>query len=438
MKIKPVVAIVGRPNVGKSALFNKLSGRRIAIVEDTPGVTRDRIYADCEWLSHNFTIIDTGGIEPYNKDAIVSAMRRQAELAIESADVIIFLTDIRDGVTSADADVAAILQKSSKPVVLVCNKADSTGAPPAELYEFYNLGLGDPFAVSSIHGLGLGDMLDKVVSYFGRATDDGYDEEVIRVSVIGKPNVGKSSFINRVLGEERHIVSETAGTTRDAVDSLVTRNGKNYVFVDTAGMRKRGKIEESIEHYSVIRALTAIDRSDVCLMMIDAEAGVTEQDTKIAGYAHEQGRAIIIAVNKWDLIDKDTKTMDNYRRDIYRDFSFLSYAPSIFISSKTGKRVEEVFPLIDYVAEKHATRVTTGMLNDCINEATAMVQPPSDKGRRLKIMYATQSGVKPPTFIIFVNDMELFHFSYRRYIENRIRETFSLDGTPIRIIAREK
>jgi len=438
MKIKPIVAIVGRPNVGKSALFNKLSGRRIAIVEDTPGVTRDRIYADCEWTAHNFTIIDTGGIEPYNKDIIVAAMRRQAELAIEAADVIIFMTNVRDGVTAADKDIAAILQKSSKPVVLVCNKADSTGEPPSEYYEFYNLGLGEPFAISSIHGLGLGDMLDAVVSHFGQAEDDGYSEEVVRVAVIGKPNVGKSSLINRILGEERHIVSAAAGTTRDAIDSPVTFGGKSYVFVDTAGMRKRGRIEDSIERYSVVRALTAIDRSDVCLVMIDAEAGVTEQDTKIAGYAHEQGRAIVIVVNKWDLIAKDTKTMDNYRQDLKRDLTFIDYAPSIFISAKTGKRVEDLFALIDYVAAKHATRITTGMLNDCINEAVAMVQPPSDRGKRLKILYATQSGVKPPTFIIFVNDIELFHFSYRRYIENRIRETFSLDGTPVRLFPREK
>lgn len=439
MKKKPIVAIVGRPNVGKSTLFNKLTGRRTAIVEDTPGVTRDRIYGDAEWLNYEFTVIDTGGIEPYSKDIIISQMRRQAELAIETADVIMFLTDINDGVTATDHEIAAMLQKSEKPVVLICNKVDNIGEPPLEFYELYNLGLGDPVAVSSVHGLGLGDALDEVCRYFDLPSDDeGEDDDITRIAVIGKPNAGKSSLVNRILGEERHIVSNIPGTTRDSVDSAIVYNDKNYTFVDTAGIRKKSKVEENIEYYSVVRALMSIERSDVCIIMIDAAEGVTEQDTKIAGYAHEKGRALIIAVNKWDLIEKDGKTMNSFRKDVMDGLSFITYAPIVFISAKTGQRVEKLFELIDYVSGQHAMRIQTGMLNDVINDATAQVQPPSDKGKRLKLYYATQVGVKPPTFVIFVNNKELFHFSYLRYIENRIRSVFGMEGTPIKFYIRER
>ena len=438
MKKKPIVAIVGRPNVGKSTLFNKIAGSRIAIVEDTPGVTRDRIYADAEWLDHAFTLVDTGGFEPFSKDIILSQMRQQAQLAIDAADVILFVTDIRDGVTAADHEVAAMLQKSLKPVILVCNKVDQGGEPPLAFYEFFNLGLGEPFALSSTHGLGLGDLLDEVISHFGMAEDDGYDEEVTRVAVIGKPNVGKSSLVNRILGEERHIVSDIPGTTRDAVDSRYTYEDHEYVFVDTAGMRKRGKINENIEHYSVVRSLAAIDRCDVCLMMLDATEGVTEQDTKIAGYAHEKGRAIIVVVNKWDLVEKDGSTMNQYRKDVMDGLSFMTYAPILFLSAKTGQRVTKLFELIQFVSSQHAMRIATGMLNDVINDATAQVQPPSDKGKRLKILYVTQVGTKPPCFVFFVNDPELFHFSYQRYMENQIRSVFGLEGTPIRLLIRQK
>lgn len=439
MKTKPIVAIVGRPNVGKSTLFNKLTGKRTAIVEDTPGVTRDRIYGDAEWLNYAFTLIDTGGIEPYSKDIIISQMRRQAELAIETADVIMFLTDINDGVTATDHEIAAMLQKSSKPVVLICNKVDNIGEPPLEFYELYNLGLGDPIAVSSVHGLGLGDALDEVCKHFPSPDDsEEIEDDVTRVAVIGKPNAGKSSLVNRILGEERHIVSNIPGTTRDSVDSHVMYKDKNYTFVDTAGIRKKSKVEENIEYYSVVRALMSIERSDVCIIMIDASEGVTEQDTKIAGYAHEKGRALIIAVNKWDLIEKDGKTMDSFRKDVMDGLSFITYAPIIFISAKTGQRVEKLFDLIDYVSQQHAMRIQTGMLNDVINDATAQVQPPSDKGKRLKLYYATQVGVKPPTFVIFVNNKELFHFSYLRYIENQIRSVFGMEGTPIKFYIRER
>lgn len=439
MKTKPIVAIVGRPNVGKSTLFNKLTGRRTAIVEDTPGVTRDRIYGEAEWLNYSFTVIDTGGIEPYSKDIILSQMRRQAELAIETADVIMFLTDINDGVTATDHEIAAMLQKSSKPIVLLCNKVDNIGEPPLQFYELYNLGLGDPIAISSVHGLGLGDALDEVCKYFEKPSDeDEADDEETKIAVIGKPNAGKSSLVNCILGEERHIVSNIPGTTRDSVDSKVIYNEKQYVFVDTAGIRKKSKVEENIEYYSVVRALMAIERSDVCIIMIDATEGVTEQDTKIAGYAHEKGRALIIAVNKWDLIEKDGKTMDAFRKDVMDGLSFITYAPIIFISAKTGQRVEKLFRLIDYVSEQHAMRIQTGMLNDVINDATAQVQPPSDKGKRLKLYYATQVGVKPPTFVIFVNNKELFHFSYLRYIENQIRSVFGMEGTPIKFYIRER
>ncbi len=438
MQRKPIVAVVGRPNVGKSTLFNRLAGRRIAIVEDTPGVTRDRIYADVEWLNHSFILIDTGGIEPYSKDIILAQMRRQAELAIESADVIVFLTNVKEGVTATDREIAAMLQKSSKPVVLACNKVDQIGEPPLAFYEFYNLGLDEVYPVSSVHGLGLGELLDAVTAHFDPAALQDYDEEVIRVAVIGKPNVGKSSLINRILGEDRHIVSHIPGTTRDAVDSPYTRDGKQYVFVDTAGMRKRKKVEEAVEHYSVIRSLTAIERSDVCLLLLDATEGVTEQDTKIAGYAHEKGRAIVIVVNKWDLVEKDGKTMNLFRTQVMEGLSFMTYAPIVFISAKTGQRVLKLFELIDYVSQQHAMRIATGMLNDVIGDAVAQVQPPSDKGKRLKILYVTQVGVKPPSFVFFVNNKDLFHFSYQRYLENQIRSVFGLEGTPIRIMIREK
>ena len=438
MERKPIVAVVGRPNVGKSTLFNRLAGRRIAIVEDTPGVTRDRIYADVEWLNHSFVLIDTGGIEPYSKDLLVSQMRRQAELAIESADVIVFLTNVKEGVTAADREIAAMLQKSSKPVVLACNKVDQIGEPPMEFYEFYNLGLDEVYPLSSTHGLGLGELLDAVTAHFDPAQLEDYEEEVTRVAVIGKPNAGKSSLINRILGEDRHIVSHIPGTTRDAVDSPYVYEGKQYVFVDTAGMRKRKKVEEAVEHYSVIRSLTAIERSDVCLLLLDATEGVTEQDTKIAGYAHEKGRAVVIVVNKWDLVEKDGKTMNQYRARVMEGLSFMTYAPIVFISAKTGQRVNKLFELIDYVSQQHAMRIATGMLNDVIGDATAQVQPPSDKGKRLKILYATQVGVKPPSFVFFVNNKELFHFSYQRYLENQIRSVFGLEGTPVRMMIREK
>ncbi|WP_094546529.1 ribosome biogenesis GTPase Der [Petroclostridium xylanilyticum] len=435
---KPIVAIVGRPNVGKSTLFNKIVGQRISIVEDTPGVTRDRIYAEAEWLGRHFTLIDTGGIEPESKDEILAQMRKQAEIAIETSHVIIFLVDVKDGMTASDKDVASILQKSGKPIVLACNKVDNIGQPPLELYEFYNLGLGDPIAISSVHGLGIGDLLDEVSKHFPDADQDGYADDVIKVAVIGKPNAGKSSLVNKVLGEERVIVSDVPGTTRDAIDTYFEKDGQNYVFIDTAGMRKKGKIFENIERYSVIRSLAAVERSDVCLIMIDASEGVTEQDTKIAGFAHEQGKASIIVINKWDLIEKDDKTMNLFRQDVMDKLSFMTYAPIAFISAKTGQRVEKLFELIKYVSNQHAMRISTGMLNDIINEAVAKTQPPSDKGKRLKILYVTQASVKPPTFVIFVNDKELMHFSYERYIENQIRGAFGLEGTPVRFIIRER
>lgn len=435
---KPIVAIVGRPNVGKSTLFNKIAGQRISIVEDTPGVTRDRIYAEAEWLNRSFMMIDTGGIEPESKDEILSQMRRQAEIAIETAHVIVFIVDVKDGLTASDRDVANMLMKSGKPIVLACNKVDTPGDPPMELYEFYNLGIGEPIAISASHGLGVGDLLDEVAKHFPNVEDEEYDEDVMKVAVIGKPNVGKSSLINRVLGEERVIVSDVPGTTRDAIDTYFEKDGNKYVFIDTAGMRKKGKIQENIERYSVIRSLTAVDRSDVCLMLIDATQGITEQDTKIAGYAHEQGKATVIVVNKWDAIEKNDKTMNFFRNDIMERLSFMTYAPIIFISVKTGRRVDKIFELIQYVSNQHAMRVSTGMLNDIINEAVAKVQPPSDKGKRLKLFYTTQVSVKPPTFVIFVNDKELMHFSYQRYIENQIRNAFGLEGTPLRFIIRER
>lgn len=436
--MKPMVAIVGRPNVGKSTLFNKIAGKRISIVEDTPGITRDRIYADAEWSGREFTLIDTGGIEPKATDVILSQMRNQANLAIDMADVIIFMVNLKDGVTAADNEVAAMLRKCGKPVIPVCNKVDAPGEPPLEMYEFYNLGIGELFPISSIHGLGVGDLLDEVISHFPE--DDGISEEdnSIKVAIIGKPNAGKSSLINKILGEDRAIVSNIAGTTRDAIDSTFERNGKKYIFIDTAGMRKRGKISDDIERYSVVRALNAVDRADVCIILVDAEENITEQDTKIAGYAHDNGKASIIAVNKWDLIEKETNTMNNFKNHIKDGFNFMMYAPSVFISAKTGQRVDSLFDMIDSVLAENEKRISTGLLNDVINEAIAMVQPPSDKGKRLKIYYATQASTKPPTFVIFVNNAELAHYSYIRYLENQLRAKFGFEGTPIKFIIREK
>ncbi len=436
--MKPLVAIVGRPNVGKSTLFNKITGQRISIVEDTPGVTRDRIYADASWLDKNFTLVDTGGIEPSSKDEILQQMRRQAQLAIEMADVVILMTNVRDGVTANDQDVAAMLLKAQKKIVLAVNKVDNIGEPPMEFYEFYNLGLGDPIAISSTHGLGVGDLLDEVTHKFPDDAETGEDEDEIKVAVIGKPNAGKSSLINKILGEDRVIVSDIAGTTRDAIDSHYEKDGQKYLFIDTAGMRKRGKIDENVERYSVVRSLAAVDRSDVCIIMIDASEGVTEQDTKVAGYAHEQGRACIFAVNKWDLIEKDNKTVKQFTDRVRDMFAFMSYAKIVFISAKTGQRVNKLLEEIKLVNEQHKRRITTGMLNDVINEATHKQQPPSDKGRRLKIYYGTQVSVAPPTFVIFANSKELFHYSYLRFIENQIRENFGFEGTPIKLIVREK
>ncbi|MBE7045575.1 MAG: ribosome biogenesis GTPase Der [Ruminococcaceae bacterium] len=436
--MKPLVAIVGRPNVGKSTLFNKISGQRISIVEDTPGVTRDRIYADAVWLDKAFTLVDTGGIEPASKDEILVQMRRQAELAIDMADVVILLVNVKDGVTANDQDVTAMLLKAKKKIVLAVNKVDNIGDPPFEFYEFYNLGLGDPIAISSTHGLGVGDLLDAVCERFPEDADTTEDEDEVKVAVIGRPNAGKSSLINRILGEERVIVSNIAGTTRDAIDSHFEHNGDKYLLIDTAGMRKRGKIEEVVERYSVVRSLAAVDRSDVCVIMIDAQEGMTEQDTKIAGYAHEQGKACIICVNKWDAIEKDDKTMNVFRERVKETFAFMSYAPILFISAKTGQRVENLLGEIKLVNQQHKRRITTGMLNDILNEAMAKQQPPSDKGKRLKIYYGTQASSAPPTFVLFVNSKDLFHYSYLRFIENQFREAFGFEGTPIHFIIREK
>ena len=434
----PILAIVGRPNVGKSTLFNKLTGKRLSIVEDTPGVTRDRIYSKCEWRNREFMIVDTGGIEPASEDIILAQMRRQAQVAIEKADVIVFLTDIRCGVTADDYEVASMLQKSGKPIILAVNKCDSIGDPPPEFYEFYNLGVGDPIAVSAQHGHGSGDLLDEVFKYFPEGETDEYDEEYIRVAVIGKPNVGKSSLINRIAGEERVIVSDIAGTTRDATDTVIENENGKYVFIDTAGIRRKSKVTEKIEHYSVLRAYMAVDRSDVCVIVIDALVGFTDQDSKVAGYAHEQGKACIVAVNKWDAVEKDSNTMEDFTNDLKEKFSFMSYVPFIFISAKTGQRIDKLFPLINSVNSQNSMRITTGMLNDVLSYATTRVQPPSDKGRRLKIYYMTQASTKPPTFVVFVNRADLFHFSYQRYIENQIRQTFGLTGTPVRFVIRER
>lgn len=434
----PVVAVVGRPNVGKSTLFNKLIGKRLSIVEDTPGVTRDRIYSKCEWRNREFMVVDTGGIEPKTDDVILSQMKRQAELAIERADVIVLVTDVRCGVTASDYDVATMLQKSGKPVILAVNKCDTIGEVPPEVYEFYNLGLGDPFPISSAHGHGTGDLLDEVFKFFPDDKDSDYDDDCIKVAVIGKPNAGKSSLINRIAGEERVIVSSIAGTTRDATDTMIENEQGKFVFIDTAGIRRKSKVTENIERYSVLRAYMAVDRADVCIIVIDAEEGFTEQDSKVAGYAHEQGKASIVAVNKWDLIEKNDKTMDEFRTKLANDFSFMSYVPFVFISAKTGQRVDKLFEMIVHVNDQNSMRISTGMLNDVLAYATTRVQPPSDKGKRLKIYYMTQPSTKPPTFVTFVNKAELFHFSYQRYIENQIRSTFGLDGTPVRFIVRER
>ena len=435
---KPVVAIIGRPNVGKSTFFNYIVGSRISIVEDTPGVTRDRTYGESNWRGRNFTLIDTGGIEPEKNDVILTQMRLQANIAIDIADVIIFVTDVRQGVTAADAEIALMLKKSKKPIILVCNKADSFQKFQSDIYEFYNLGIGDPMPVSASNAQGIGDVLDKVYDNLPKEADNDEDSERIKVAVIGKPNVGKSSLINKILGENRNIVSNIAGTTRDAIDSYFENEHGKYTFIDTAGIRRKSKVTERIEKYSVLRSLFAIERADVCLMLIDANEGVTEQDAKIAGEAHEAGKGIIIVVNKWDEYEKDTGTLEKYRKAIYEKLSYLSYAPVMFISAKTGQRVDKLFGMINDVAEQNAKRVTTSQLNQVINEAIAIVQPPSDKGKKLKIFYGTQASTKPPTFVIFVNSKDLFHFSYERYLVNQIRKEFGLEGTPIRIIVREK
>lgn len=435
---KPVVAIVGRPNVGKSTLFNKLIGQRLSIVDDTPGVTRDRIYGDCEWEGRKFSLVDTGGIEPSASDVILLQMRAQAQLAIDAADVIVLVTDIRSGLVATDADIAAMLLKSGRPVILCVNKCDSVGEPPADFYEFYNLGLGDPVQVSSVHGHGTGDLLDRVVEYLPAEPEGEEDGELIRVAIIGKPNVGKSSLVNRISGENRCIVSDIAGTTRDAIDTEVENAYGRFILIDTAGLRRRNKVDDSIEKYSVIRAQMAIERADVCVIMIDATVGFTDQDSKVAGLAHEAGKGCVIAVNKWDAVEKDGSTMTAYRKKLEEDFSFMSYAPFLFLSAKTGQRIDRLFELIKHVANSNAMRIATGMLNDVLAQATARVQPPTDKGKRLKIYYMTQASTKPPTFVCFVNSAELFHFSYQRYLENRIRETFGLEGTPVRFIIRER
>lgn len=436
---KPLIAIVGRPNVGKSTLFNKLSGRRTAIVDDTPGVTRDRIYSECEWRNKEVLLVDTGGIEPHNNDLILTQMRRQAQLAIDAADVIILVCDLRTGVTATDADVAALLQKSKKPVVLCINKCDAPGEPPPEFYEFYNLGLGDPIGVSASHGSGTGDLLDACFEHLFFSDEEEVEDDLVKVAVIGKPNVGKSSLVNKVAGEERVIVSNIPGTTRDATDTVIENSFGKFLFIDTAGIRRKAKVDEAIERYSVLRAYMAVDRADVAVIVIDATAGFTEQDSKIAGYAHEQGKGCIVAVNKWDAVEnKDTKTMDSYRASLEKDFSFMSYVPFVFISAMTGQRLDQLFEQINMVNQQNAMRISTGTLNDILAVATARVQPPSDKGKRLKIFYMTQASTRPPTFVCFVNSAKLFHFSYQRYLENQIRQSFGLTGTPVRMVVRER
>ena len=435
---KPIVAIVGRPNVGKSQLFNRLAGKRLSIVEDTPGVTRDRLYADSEWRGRNFSVIDTGGIEPRNDNEILKFMRYQAEAAIHHADVIIFITDLRTGVTASDEEVASMLQRSGKPIVLAVNKCDKPGAPDPNIFEFYNLGLGEPYGISALHGYGTGDMLDAVYEHFPEESENDEDDDRIRIALIGKPNVGKSSLLNRVLGEERVIVSNVAGTTRDSVDADIENEYGKFTFIDTAGIRKKSKIEEKIEKFSVMRSLMAVERADVCVIMIDAQEGVTEQDTKVAGEAHNAGKACIIVVNKWDTVEKDGSTMKEYTLRVREGLAYMPYAPVLFISTKTGQRVDKLYSLIAEVYEQNHKRIPTGQLNSILAEATSRVQPPTDKGRRLKIYYVTQAGVTPPTFIFFCNDAKLFHFSYQRYLENQIREVFSLTGTPVRIVVRQR
>lgn len=435
---KPVVAIVGRPNVGKSTLFNKLIGRRVSIVDDTPGVTRDRIYGECEWKNRTISIIDTGGIEPYSNDVILSQMRRQAQLAIDAADVIVLVTDIKSGLVATDKEVAEMLQRSGRPVIVCVNKCDKIGDTAAEFYEFYNLGLGDPIQVSSVHGHGTGDLLDEIYEHLPEEKEDDENDDIISVAVIGKPNAGKSSLINKIVGNDRCIVSNIAGTTRDSIDTAIENKYGSFIFTDTAGIRRKNKIDDAIEKYSIIRAKMAIERSDVCVIMIDATEGFTEQDSKVAGLAHEAGKGCIIAVNKWDAVEKDDKTMSDFRKKLQNDFSFMSYAPIIFISAKTGKRLDNLFETIKKVASSNSMRISTGTLNDLLSQAVIRVQPPSDKGRRLKIYYMTQASTKPPTFVCFVNSAQLFHFSYQRYIENRIRETFGLEGTPVHFVVRER
>jgi len=435
---KPIVAIIGKPNVGKSTFFNYIVGQRISIVEDTPGVTRDRVYSETAWRDRLFTVVDTAGIEPETDDIIINQMRKQAEIAIQIADVIIFLTDIKQGVTAADKDIALMLKKSKKKIVLVCNKADNFGDAPNEIYEFYNLGLGEPIAISAANAKGIGDVLDKVYNLLPNKASEEQESEIIKVAVIGKPNVGKSSLVNRILGEERLIVSDIAGTTRDAIDSNFENEFGKYTFIDTAGVRRKSKIKESIEKFSIMRTLFAIERSDVCLLMIDGTEGVTDQDAKIAGEAHEAGKGVIIVVNKWDDVEKDNNTTEKYKKQIYDKLSYLNYAPIIFISAKTGQRVNKLFELINQVAANNAMRMNTSVINQVLNEAIALVQPPTDKGKRLKIFYMTQASTKPPTFVVFVNDKQLFHFSYERYLINQLRKEFGLQGTPIRMIVREK
>ena len=435
---KPIVAIIGKPNVGKSTFFNYIVGQRISIVEDTPGVTRDRVYSETAWRDRNFTVVDTAGIEPENEDIIINQMRKQAEIAIQIADVIIFITDIKQGVTAADKDIALMLKKSKKKIILVCNKADNFGKEPADIYEFYNLGLGEPIPISSGQALNMGDMLDAVVSHFPEDSTNEEDDDKIRVAIIGKPNVGKSSLVNKIVGEERVIVSDIAGTTRDSVDTEVEIDGQTYVLIDTAGIRRKSKIKENIEKYSIIRTLSAIDRADVILIVIDAKEGITEQDTKIAGMAHEAGKGCIVVVNKWDAIEKSDKTMNEYQKKITTTLAYMQYAPCMFISALTGQRIPKLFDTIYAISQNQSQRISTGVLNDVLYEAMAMNQPPSDKGKPLKIFYMTQVSIKPPTFVIFVNDKQLMHFSYQRYIENQMREAFGFKGTPIRFIVREK
>ncbi len=435
---KPIVAIIGKPNVGKSKFFNYVVGQRISIVEDTPGVTRDRVYAECSWRDRSFTLIDTGGIEPETEDVIISQMREQANIAINVADVILFMTDIKQGVTASDTEIAMMLKKSNKPIILVCNKSDNYGEPNLNLYEFYNLGLGEPYPISAANAIGIGDLLDVIYEKLPPKTDDEENDERIKVAIIGKPNVGKSSLLNKILGEERSIVSDIAGTTRDAIDSEFENEFGKYIFIDTAGVRKKSKVNESIEKFSVMRTLFAIERADVCLVLIDAKEGVTDQDAKILGEAHEAGKGIVIVVNKWDEIEKETGTLEKYKKEVYNKISYANYAPVIFISAKTGQRINKLFELINKVAEENSKRISTSVINQVINEAIAVVQPPTDKGKRLKIFYGTQASTKPPTFVIFVNNKDLFHFSYQRYIINCFRNNFGLEGTPVRLIIREK